>query len=374
MRSSLAFPPDCCARSDPSSFHQADRPLRPTHYFIAHTALVRQLVFISTPPPRLANRAAHDLDGSPTGIISVGYDGSTLLSDLREPGGAPSTLTHERSASPSRSPRPLPCSFSDDLDVLQLRSTRSPSRRTRAWRTRPTPTTVSRPSDSSRACRATRAESRSTAGPSGCVLLSLSLSSLPSRAREPHADLRLEPISRSQSIAASPHHATTLSASLDGSAMLASGVRALRKRRLRGHYLTRLYRLEVERTSGAVRMWDNLDVEVRRAGSRSLSLSPYTLAGQQADPKNGVHCSFVSRSTRTTRSRKRRRRRSRSSVRRPPGRPSRPSRRRRGILRLRLRRCVRRGRRSGSGGSTGPRGDRRRAREGSSDGRGRRLF
>ena len=176
MRSGLAFPSDCCARSDSSSSHQADRPLRPTHYFIAHTALVRQLVFISTPPPRLANRAAHDLDGSPTGIISVGYDGSTMLSDLREPGGATSTLTHERSASPSRSPRPLPCSFSDDLDVLQLRSTRSPSRRTRAWRTRPTPTTVSRPSGSSRACRATRAESRSTAGPSGCVLLSLSLS------------------------------------------------------------------------------------------------------------------------------------------------------------------------------------------------------
>ncbi|GAA5845524.1 hypothetical protein JCM9279_003061 [Rhodotorula babjevae] len=194
---------------------QPDRPLRPTHYFVAHAAVIRQLVFISTPPPRLANRAEHDLDGAPTGIVSVGYDGSAMLSDLREPGGAPSTLTHERTAV-------YTVAFSAHTGMAYT----------------------------------TDADDRVKA-----------LGLKPSmQGNEGRVTIHRGPV---WSIAASPHHATTLSASLDGAAMLASGVRALRKRRLRGHYLTRLYRLEVERTSGAIRMWDNLDVEFRGA------LDPY---------------------------------------------------------------------------------------------------
>ncbi|KPV74631.1 uncharacterized protein RHOBADRAFT_53596 [Rhodotorula graminis WP1] len=194
---------------------QPDRPLRPTHYFSAHTAVIRQLVFISTPPPKLDNRAEHDLDGAPTGIVSVGYDGSALLSDLREPGGATSVLTHERTAL-------YTVAFSAHTGMAYT----------------------------------TDADDR---------VKGLGLK--PSmQGNEGRVTIHRGPV---WSVAASPHHATTLSASLDGTAMLASGVRALRKRRLRGHYLTRLYRLEVERTSGAVRMWDNLDVEFRGA------LDPY---------------------------------------------------------------------------------------------------
>ncbi|GAA5895990.1 hypothetical protein JCM8208_007497 [Rhodotorula glutinis] len=194
---------------------QPDRPLRPTHYFSAHSAVVRQLVFISTPPPRLANRAKYDLNGAPKGIVSVGYDGSALLSDLREPGGAPSVLTHERTAL-------YTVAFSAQTGMAY---TTDADDRVKALGLKP-----------------------SMQGSEGRVTI------------------HRGPI---WSVAASPHHATTLSASLDGTAMLASGVRALRKRRLRGHFLTRLYRLEVERTSGAVRMWDNLDVEHRAA------LDPY---------------------------------------------------------------------------------------------------
>ncbi|TNY18287.1 hypothetical protein DMC30DRAFT_62850 [Rhodotorula diobovata] len=169
-----------------------DRPPRPTHYFAAHAALVRQLVFVSTPPPHLAARAAHDLDAAPTGIVSVGYDGSAVLSDLREPGGGASVLTHERSAL-------YTVAYSAHTGMAY---TLDADDRVKALGLKP-----------------------SMQGNEGRVTI--------------HRGAIW-------SIAASPHHATVLSASLDGSAMLSSGVRALRKRRLRGHYLTRMYRLEVE--------------------------------------------------------------------------------------------------------------------------------
>lgn len=97
---------------------------------------------------------------------------------------------------------------------------------------------------------------------------------------------------RPQSISASPHHPFILSTSADGSAALSSGIRALRKRRVRGHLVQKLYRLEFNRITGDLRMWDNLQIEVRltsprhpfrRACTDALSITQYRTA---LDPSN----------------------------------------------------------------------------------------
>lgn len=63
---------------------------------------------------------------------------------------------------------------------------------------------------------------------------------------------------------ASPHHGLVVSTSADGSAVLTSGVRALRKRRVRGHFSHKVFRLDFKRETGELRMWDNLETEVSR--------------------------------------------------------------------------------------------------------------
>lgn len=65
-----------------------------------------------------------------------------------------------------------------------------------------------------------------------------------------------------QSLAASPHHGLVATTSADGTAVLSSGIRALRKRRIRGHYNQKIFRLDFKRETGELRMWDNLRTEV----------------------------------------------------------------------------------------------------------------
>lgn len=72
-----------------------------------------------------------------------------------------------------------------------------------------------------------------------------------------------------QSLAASPHHGLVVSTSSDGTAMLSSGIRALRRRRVRGHFTQKLFRFDFKRETGELRMWDNLDVEVGRFSGTS---------------------------------------------------------------------------------------------------------
>ncbi|BGP24903.1 transcription factor TFIIIC complex subunit Tfc6 [Rhodotorula toruloides] len=193
------------------SREQPETLLRPRQYLTAHTAPIRSLVFIDSPPPSLADRSKHDFDAPPTGIISAGYDGNAVFSDLRNPGGGGIVLSHERA--------PIydvaycahtGLAYANDLDD-----------RVRAFFLKP-----------------------SVLGSEGRIAA--------------HRGTVW-------SISASPHHPFILSTSADGSAVLSSGVRALRKRRVRGHLVQKLYRLEFNRATGDLRMWDNLQIEYRSA-------------------------------------------------------------------------------------------------------------
>ncbi|BGO91644.1 hypothetical protein NBRC10512_008091 [Rhodotorula toruloides] len=193
------------------SGQQPETLLRPRQYLPAHTAPIRSLVFVDSPPPSLADRAKHDFEAPPTGIISAGYDGNSVFTDLRNPGGGGIVLSHERA--------PIYdvafCAhtglvYTNDLDD-----------RVRAFFLKP-----------------------SVLGSEGRIAA--------------HRGTVW-------SISASPHHPFILSTSADGSAALSSGIRALRKRRVRGHLVQKLYRLEFNRITGDLRMWDNLQIEYRTA-------------------------------------------------------------------------------------------------------------
>ncbi|GAA5864575.1 hypothetical protein JCM8547_005586 [Rhodosporidiobolus lusitaniae] len=191
-------------------------PPRPMHYFPAHSSVIRSLVFVSAPPPFLSSVAAaaqHDHTAEPTGLVSTGYDGSTVLSDLRHVGGmgGASVLNHERT----------PCyavAFSAHAGGVII------------------------PDQDDRV-----------------KLLYLKASELGgSKKIAPHRG----PIT---SIATSPHHAFVLSTSIDGSCLLTTAVRALRRRRVKGHFTQKLFRVEANRKTGEIRVWDNLDIEYRQA-------------------------------------------------------------------------------------------------------------
>lgn len=79
----------------------------------------------------------------------------------------------------------------------------------------------------------------------------------------PHSAYSCSPLA--QSLSASPHHGLVVSTSSDGTAILSSGVRALRKRRVRGHFTRKLFRFDFKRQTGELRMWDNLADEVSNA-------------------------------------------------------------------------------------------------------------
>ncbi|GAA5901180.1 hypothetical protein JCM6882_006137 [Rhodosporidiobolus microsporus] len=191
-----------------------DPPLRPTHYFPAHSSVIRSLCFVTTPPPSLstvADAAVHNLEGEETGIVSTGYDGSTVLSDLRSPSGGAAVLNHERTPGYCVAFAPHSgCAMIPDQDD-----------RVKALYLRP--------------------------------------SEIGSYKRiAPHRGAIL-------SIATSAHHPFVLSTSVDGSCLLTSGIRAMRKRRVKGHFTQKLFRVEANRKTGEVRVWDNLDVEYRPA-------------------------------------------------------------------------------------------------------------
>ncbi|GAA6040917.1 hypothetical protein JCM8097_003186 [Rhodosporidiobolus ruineniae] len=195
---------------------EGDPPLRPTQYFPAHSSLIRSLSFILSPPPSLSSAdaaARPNPDGEPTGIVSVAFDGSAVLSDLRASGGAEAgvILNHERTPLYTISYGPhTGCAYVGDQDD-----------RIRALYLRPSEV----------------GSNKRIAVHRGTVT----------------------------SIATSAHHPFLLSTSVDGSATLTTSTRALRKRRVKGHFSQKLFRLDVSRKTGEVRVWDNLDVEFRQA-------------------------------------------------------------------------------------------------------------
>ncbi|GJN90616.1 hypothetical protein Rhopal_003628-T1 [Rhodotorula paludigena] len=188
-----------------------ERPLRPTHYYPTHAGLIRALVFVATPPPSLLDREQHDFDAPPTGLLSAGYDGSTILSDLRDPSGNCTVLAHDRG----------PFCTVDFSPATGLAYSHDQEDRAKGFGLKPT-----------------------------------------YLGNESRISVHRGHI---WSVACSTHHPFVLSTSSDGSAMFTSGIRSMRKRRVRGHFCHKLFRLEYERETGEVRMWDNLDVEFRQA-------------------------------------------------------------------------------------------------------------
>ncbi|KAI5481920.1 transcription factor TFIIIC complex subunit Tfc6 [Pseudohyphozyma bogoriensis] len=60
--------------------------VRPTLYLAIHTAVVRSVAFVRTPPPSTAHDGKRDLEAEPQIVAATGYDGSVTLVDLRDPG------------------------------------------------------------------------------------------------------------------------------------------------------------------------------------------------------------------------------------------------------------------------------------------------
>ncbi|POY74610.1 hypothetical protein BMF94_2371 [Rhodotorula taiwanensis] len=184
---------------------------RPLHLYQAHSGVIRSLVFVDTPPPDLADRSEHDFDERPTGIAAVGYDGTVTLSDLRQPDGGTISLYQQRG--------PIyDIAFGAHAGVVYVHDADD---RVKAFYLKP-----------------------SALGSEGRVAI--------------HTGPVL-------SVTASPHHGLVVSTSADGSAVLTSGVRALRKRRVRGHFSHKVFRLDFKRETGELRMWDNLETEHRAA-------------------------------------------------------------------------------------------------------------
>ncbi|GAA5985787.1 hypothetical protein JCM11641_006206 [Rhodosporidiobolus odoratus] len=217
-----------------SGWNESDPPPRPTHYFPAHSSVIRSLTFVPTPPPSISfPESAQDYDhhAEPTGLVSTGYDGSTVLSDLRNPAGMGGAVVLDHERSPSYAVAFCPhtgCVYISDSDD-----------RVKALYLKP--------------------------GDMGSV-----------KRIAPHRGAVL-------SIATSPHHPFIIATSTDGSASLTNGMRAMRKRRVRGHFTQRLCRVEINRNrewekggedrkegGGAgeregIRVWEGLDIEYRQA-------------------------------------------------------------------------------------------------------------
>lgn len=73
--------------------------MRPIQHLAVHTAAIRGVAFIASPPPSIGpeSAGAFDLSGDPTRVASIGLDGSTAVTDLRDNEGAGTTiLLHER--------------------------------------------------------------------------------------------------------------------------------------------------------------------------------------------------------------------------------------------------------------------------------------
>ncbi|GAA5920572.1 hypothetical protein JCM1841_005739 [Sporobolomyces salmonicolor] len=199
---------------------RAGRPtVRPTHYLPVHSAPIRSIAFVLAPPPSTVNPAQQDLDADPIWIASTGMDGNTVMSDLRESGSAGSgLLLHERSSGYAVAFSPhLGCVYGHDQDD-----------RLRAYFLKPSEL----------------GNSKRIGAHRGTVW----------------------------SLAASPHHTFIASASADGTCQITSGLRALRRRRVRGHFGLKVFKLEFERETGQWRMLDNFHVEQRSA------LDPYNVS------------------------------------------------------------------------------------------------
>ncbi|GAA5962236.1 hypothetical protein JCM21900_000133 [Sporobolomyces salmonicolor] len=199
---------------------RAGRPtVRPTHYLPVHSAPIRSIAFVLAPPPSTANPAQQDFDADPVWIASTGMDGNTVMSDLRESGSAGSgLLLHERSSGYAVAFSPhLGCVYGHDQDD-----------RLRAYFLKPSEL----------------GNSKRIGAHRGTVW----------------------------SLAASPHHTFIASASADGTCRITSGLRALRRRRVRGHFGLKVFKLEFERETGQWRMLDNFHVEQRSA------LDPYNVS------------------------------------------------------------------------------------------------
>ncbi|GAA5888249.1 hypothetical protein JCM5296_000246 [Sporobolomyces johnsonii] len=199
---------------------RAGRPTaRPTHYLPVHSSPIRSMTFVLAPPPSTVNPAQQDLDADPVWIVSTGLDGNTIMSDLRESGSAGSgSLLHERSSGYAVAFSPhLGCVYGHDQDD-----------RLRAYFLK----------------ASELGNSKRIGAHRGTVW----------------------------SLAASPHHSFIASASADGTCQITSGLRALRRRRVRGHFGLKVFKLEFERESGRWRMLDNFHVEQRSA------LDPYNIS------------------------------------------------------------------------------------------------
>ncbi|GAA5900139.1 transcription factor TFIIIC subunit TFC6 [Sporobolomyces salmoneus] len=188
--------------------------VRPTHYIAAHTCAIRSIAFVTSPPPSTAleDAGAFELSGDPNRVATVGYDGSTAITDLRDSDGAGTVIfLHERSSTYAVAWCPQSgCVYADDQDD-----------RVRAYFLK----------------SADYALSKRIGAHRGTIW----------------------------SLATSNHHPFVLSSSSDGTVLLHSGVRALRRRRVRGHFSQKLYSLEFDRADGKWRMKDNWQVDHRSA-------------------------------------------------------------------------------------------------------------
>ncbi|GAA5875870.1 hypothetical protein JCM3774_001107 [Rhodotorula dairenensis] len=207
---------------------------RPTHLARAHSGVVRSLLFVPSPPPLLPNRSESDVDKPPTGLVTVGYDGVATLCDLRAPDLAVASLYQQRAPINS-------VTFCAVSGVVYTHDTED---RIKAVFLKP-----------------------SILGSEGRIAV------------------HRGPV---WSLTASPHHGLVVSTSSDGTAILSSGVRALRKRRVRGHFTRKLFRFDFKRETGELRMWDNLDDEHRQAldASNFSRTAKKGTAAEAADPND----------------------------------------------------------------------------------------
>lgn len=222
---------------------------RPTHLVRAHSGVIRSLVFVPSPQPFITDQTLYDDDKPPSGLVAVGYDGVSTLCDLRAP----------------------------DLAVTSLYQQRAPINHV--------------------AFSAVSGMVYTHDGEDRVKGVFLKPSVLGSEAR---IAIHRGPV---WSLAASPHHGLVVSTSSDGTAMLSSGIRALRRRRVRGHFTQKLFRFDFKRETGELRMWDNLDVEHRQAldpsnFARTAKKGTAAEAADQDDsstaawaPEQGVLCS-----------------------------------------------------------------------------------
>ncbi|ORY81743.1 WD40-repeat-containing domain protein [Leucosporidium creatinivorum] len=179
---------------------------RPLQYFPTHTASIRSLTFLRTPPLHRSLDGTLNTDQEPTYIASAGHDGSTTLIDLADT-TAPVVITHDRGfiGAIAWSPH-TGCIVTHDADAaVRLISIKAKD------------------------FAATRAVVKLT----GVV----------------------------QNLATSDHHPFVASASADGACTLSNAARTSKKKAYKGHYFHRVFRLDFNRLLGEYRMIDNLHVE-----------------------------------------------------------------------------------------------------------------